>query len=111
MLNSFTLMNRLRCVRTVALALWLAAIATLFQALTAHARASKAPVFSDLPLSGASQASPAATNSAPGPVSAVPSPAPGPSAAASSATVTNLSGYVADDKYKLRPGDKISLQI
>jgi protein involved in polysaccharide export with SLBB domain len=38
-----------------------------------------------------------------------PAVSPGTNAAAS--TPTNLSGYVADDKYKLRVGDKISLQI
>src|SRR5689334_14233148 len=98
-------MNRLRCVSTFALGLSLAATATLAHSMAAHARASKAPIFSDLPLSPTSPASPAPTNSAPTPVSTVPAAAPIPSLGASSATLTNLGGYVADDKYRLRPGD------
>ncbi len=39
--------------------------------------------------------------------------APPPSAFTNrpAATLTSLNGYVPDDKYKLRPGDKVSLQI
>jgi polysaccharide export outer membrane protein len=58
--------------------------------------------------------SPALTNSAP-PGSADQTPSPLSSSALPAADSTNspatLSGYVADDKYKLRVGDKISLQI
>src|SRR6266567_724999 len=68
-------------------------------------RASHDPVFSDLPLPAAA---PAATSSpvATSPVLIPPSIFPGTTNAA-----PVPGGYVADDKYKLRAGDKISLHI
>jgi protein involved in polysaccharide export with SLBB domain len=70
-----------------------------------EARASREPVFSEL---SPPAASPLATNSAaPRPLTPVTAAVP----AVSSNSAPSLSAYVADDKYKLRAGDKISLQI
>jgi protein involved in polysaccharide export with SLBB domain len=71
----------------------------------AQARASREPVFSDLSIPAVS---PLATNSTAA-RSAVPTPTVLP--AGSSNSPAALGAYVADDKYKLRAGDKISLQI
>jgi protein involved in polysaccharide export with SLBB domain len=68
-------------------------------------RASREPVFSDLPLTAAA---PATTSS---PVAAPPVPNPSSIFPGETNATVAPSGYVADDKYKLRAGDKISLQI
>jgi polysaccharide export outer membrane protein len=76
---------------------------------SAEARAAREPVFSDLPVP---DAGPMRTNSG-----VIPPTSHGvqPSRAIGSnllgAGVVVPSGYVADDKYKLRAGDKVSLQI
>jgi polysaccharide export outer membrane protein len=86
-------------------ALLAGAAANVMIPFAVQARASREPVFSDLSL----PAVPLITNT-PSPRSSSPSPStllpPG-----SSNSAAALSTYVADDKYKLRAGDKISLQI
>jgi hypothetical protein len=70
----------------------------------AKARASREPVFSELSRPAATLV----TNSPPASAPALNPPSIFPGATNAPAAP---SGYVADDKYKLRAGDKISLQI
>lgn len=72
----------------------------------AKSRAAREPVFSDLPLPGA--ASTATTSS---PVATPPVVNPSSIIPGTTNAAATPGGYVADDKYKLRAGDKISLQI
>lgn len=78
------------------LALTLAAHVASGAAAAAKAAKTPAPVFSDLELA---PPSPQPTNSSV------------PGAVLTNNTAVGASGYVADDKYKLRAGDKVSLQI
>src|SRR5437588_3035317 len=82
-----------------------AGFAIVLAGLPAHGRASREPVFSDLSVAAVP---PVTTNFAPGRSSAL---APAVVLAGASNNAAALGSYVADDKYKLRAGDKISLQI
>ena len=75
------------------------ALAALVTAQTLHAAPTPAQLFTDLPGTA--------------PALAISNPPPALSAGTNAAPpiATNLSAYVPDDKYKLRPGDKVSLQI
>jgi protein involved in polysaccharide export with SLBB domain len=75
------------------------ALAALVTAQTLHAASTPPQLFTDLP------------GTAPALAISNPPPALASLTNASPPSATNLSAYVPDDKYKLRPGDKVSLQI
>ena len=72
-----------------------------------NGRPAREPVFSDLSPATAAPA----TNSPPTPSSVLNPSSIFPGTTNTTASATALSSYVADDKYKLRAGDKVSLQI
>ena len=90
---------------------WAGAVFGADPRIESNAAKSKGPVFADLqPLAQAAPNKPAAaviSSAATNPV--VTLPVAGSNAPSTALAVLN--GYVADDKYKLRVGDKISLQI